>query len=89
MEISILLITLLIILSLGGVFLFGCDICLIKENQIDALLSINYELKDAPFQWAVKLVSRIFYMLNDVTVVIAQKTTQTTLNQPQNLKFEG
>ncbi|MDO4673264.1 MAG: hypothetical protein Q4A76_10145 [Porphyromonadaceae bacterium] len=89
MEISILLITLLIILSLGGVFLLGCGICLIKENRIDALLSINYELKDAPFQWAVKLVLEELYLLNTVSLFGAQKTTQITSIQLRNHKIEG
>ncbi|MFC4665387.1 hypothetical protein [Falsiporphyromonas endometrii] len=89
MEISILLTILLIIISLGGTSLREGKICLINEDQIDASLSVNYNLKNVLSQCAVKLVPKAFYMLNNIAMDLIQKATQKTLIQPQNLNSEG
>ncbi|MFC4666859.1 hypothetical protein [Falsiporphyromonas endometrii] len=81
MEISILLTVLLMIISLVRLFFQAGEICLISEEQInpDGCLSRR----------AVKFVMRDLYLLNIVALNFAQKATQITLIQPQNLKFEG
>ncbi|MFC4666828.1 hypothetical protein [Falsiporphyromonas endometrii] len=89
MEINILLTILLIIISLGGLFLQKGKICIIEEVQINDYVTIKYNLKNALYQEAVKLILRGCYLLNIVTLTNAQKATQTTLNQLQNHKFEG
>lgn len=89
MEIITLLTILLITLLLGGLHLQGGVVCLIESLQKGTSIYINYMLKNSLSQCAVKLVLRCLYMLNTVMLFDAQKATQTTLNQPQNLKFEG
>ncbi|MFC4666771.1 hypothetical protein [Falsiporphyromonas endometrii] len=89
MEISILLTILLIVISLGGLFLQGGKIYLINKEHIDDSLSINYDLNNASSRLAVKLVLRGLYLLNNVISNGAQKATKTALIQLQNYKFEG
>ena len=89
MEISILLTILLIMILLGGSLLLGGKICLILEEQIETSSTNKYDLKNNLFDWVVKLIFRDTYLLNTVSLFITQKATQTTLIQPQNLKFEG
>lgn len=89
MEISILLTLLLIVISLGRAFFQEGGVCLINEEQINASVTIKYNLKNGLSQCAVKFVMRGLYLLNIVTLNFSQKATQITLIQPQNLKFEG
>lgn len=89
MEISILLTILLIVLSLGGLFLLEGKICLIKEEQINDSVTIKYYLMNSLYKWAVKFEMKDLYMLNTVTFIGVQKAIQTKLIQPLNLKFEG
>ncbi|MFC4665386.1 hypothetical protein [Falsiporphyromonas endometrii] len=89
MEISILLTILLMIISLGGASLREGKICLINGDQIDASLSVNYNLKNVLSQCAVKLVSKASNVLNNITMDLSQKATQITLIQSQNLNSEG
>ncbi|MDO4672508.1 MAG: hypothetical protein Q4A76_06315 [Porphyromonadaceae bacterium] len=89
MEISIFLTILLIVVSLGGLFLQGGRVCLILEEEIDHFSMIKYNLISGLHDWAVKLVRRDSYMLNTVILTNAQKATQTTLIQLQNHNFRG
>ncbi|MFC4665247.1 hypothetical protein [Falsiporphyromonas endometrii] len=89
MEISILLTILLIMILLGGSLLLGRKICLILEEQIETSSTNKYDLKNNLFDWVVKLIFRDTYLLNTVILTNTQKTDQTALIQPQNLKFEG
>ena len=89
MKISILLTILLIIISLGVAFLIIGKLCLINEEQINDSVTIKYDLRNGLSHCAVKFVLRGLYLLNTITLSFAQKATQTTLIQLQNLKFEG
>ncbi|MFC4666270.1 hypothetical protein [Falsiporphyromonas endometrii] len=89
MEIILLLTFLLMIVLLGGSFLQEGKICLIDEEQINAPITIKYNLKNVLYDWAVKLVMRGDFLLNTVTCSNAQKATETTLIQLQIHKFEG
>ncbi|MFC4666143.1 hypothetical protein [Falsiporphyromonas endometrii] len=89
MEISALLTILLIVISLGGLFLRAGKLCLMIEEETELLKIIQYDLISCLYRWAVKLVRRDFYLLNIINTYLAIKTTQTTLIQLQNLKFEG
>ncbi|MFC4665511.1 hypothetical protein [Falsiporphyromonas endometrii] len=89
MEISILLTILLMMISLGGVFFQGGKMCLVNEEQISDSVTIKYDLNNALYPWAVKLVKREAYLLNIVAASNGKKAAQTALIQPQNLKFEG
>lgn len=79
MMISILFTILLMIVSLGGLFLLGGNICLTRGEQIVASLIIQYDLNNASSRWAVKLDLRGMNMLNTIIFNGVQKTTQTTL----------
>lgn len=89
MEISTLLTLLLMIISLGGSYLFAGEICLIGGEQIDESLSIKCDIKNRSSHWAVKLVLEEAYLLNTVTISNIQKANQTTLIQLQNIKYKG
>lgn len=89
MEISILFTILFIITSLGGLFLQRGKICLVTGEQMEASLTIKYNLKNGLPIWAVKFVEGEVYLLNIVALIVDLKATHTTLIQPQNLKFEG
>ena len=89
MEIIILLTFLLIIVLLGGSFLQEGKLCLVDLQQIDDFDAVKYTINRSPYHWAVKLVMIGCYLLNIITYSNAQKATQTTLIQLQNLNFEG
>ena len=89
MEISILLTILLVVISLGGLFLQEGKICLDDMQQIDDFVVIKYILKRPLYHWAVKLVMRGCYLLNTVALTDALKATQIALIQSQIYKFEG
>ncbi|MFC4666314.1 hypothetical protein [Falsiporphyromonas endometrii] len=89
MEISILLTFLIMIVSLGGLFLRAGKLCLIEEKQIKESANIKYNLINGLSAWTVKFVLRGLYLLNTVALFDAQKVAQTTSIQSQNLIFEG
>lgn len=80
---------LLIIISLGGILLQRGKVCLVEEEQIDASVLTKYILLNSLFVWAVKLILRGLYLLNNFALINAKKVAQITLNQLQNIKFEG
>ncbi|MFC4666667.1 hypothetical protein [Falsiporphyromonas endometrii] len=81
MEIIILLTLLLFICWLGRALFRAAELCLIGKEQTDR--------GNGLFRGAEKLVMRNHCLLNTVALSNAQKATQTTLIQLQNLKFEG
>ena len=89
MEISILFTFLLMIVSLGGLFLRAGKICLVMDQKRDAFPGIKYDLANYLSLRAVKLVMREVYLLNTVTLTAASKAAQTTFIQLPNHKFEG
>ena len=89
MEISILLTILLIVISLGGLFLQGGKVFLVSEEEVDLFSMIKYNLISGLHDWAVKLVRRDSYMLNTVILINAQKVAQSTIIQLQNHNFRG
>lgn len=74
---------------LGGLFLQECKICLGQLKQIISKATIKSTLPKGLFMWAVKFVLKALNLLNTVISITTQKSTQTTLIQPQIYKFEG
>lgn len=89
MEISIFLTILFIIISLGGAFLQDGKICPIVSLQMDASINIKNDFNNSLSIWAVKFNKRDLNLLNTVTLDSILKAIQTSLNQLQNIKFEG
>ena len=79
--ITILLTLLVFICWLGRALFRAAELCLIGKEQTDRCNGLS--------RGAEKLVMRNLCLLNTVTISNAQKATQTTLFQLQNLKFEG
>lgn len=89
MKISILFTFLLLNLLLGALFPQEGKMCPFQLVQINAHSIIKYNLQNSLSQVAVKFIQRRLYMLNTIISISTQKATKTSLNQTENLKFQG
>lgn len=89
MEIIILLAILRMMIVLDWLTCQEVRHCLLSEGVICSGDKSNIFLVRGDLVWAVKFVIRVNNLLNYIVLVVAQKATQTTFIQSQNLKFEG